>query len=127
MLYTGDNALEHQQDTKKAKAFGVDLTGNSPIHIVVTDKNKPFDKKAKIFFDGIVNLGETFYIDATLAGMDRLKANTVVHFFDTNGTWIRSVKFHTSCSQPLILGDKYGGVQLVGFVGEHGATAGITP
>lgn len=127
MQYTGDNVLDHQQDPKKVKVLGADLAGNSPIHIVVTDKDKPFDSKAKIFFDGIVSLGETFGIDASLGGWARLKAHTVVHFFDLDGNWMRAVKFHTSCSQPLILGDKYGGVQLVGFVGEHGATAGITP
>jgi hypothetical protein len=28
---------------------------------------------------------------------------------------LQRIEFHTSCSQPLELGDQYGGIQLVGF------------
>ena len=72
--------------------------------------------------------GETFGIDATAAGEGKLKAETYVHIFDPTGELLlQTIKFHTSCSQPLALGDEFGGVQLVGFIGEHGATAGLPP
>ena len=128
MLYTGDNVLNHDQDPRKVSVEG-DPGFASEVHIIAADKKLAdlYKTKTKIFFNGTVLLGETFGIDATAAGADKLKANTYVHIFDLEGEVLQTIKFHTSCSQPLALGDEFGGVQLVGFIGEHGATAGTLP
>ena len=128
MLYTGDNVLNHNQDPDKVEVTGD--PGFAPeVHIIAADKKLQdlHKSKTKIFFNGTVLLGDAFGIDATAAGATRLKANTYVHIFDLEGELLQSIKFHTSCSQPLVLGDEFGGVQLVGFIGEHGATAGLLP
>ncbi|KON31518.1 hypothetical protein AC482_00580 [miscellaneous Crenarchaeota group-15 archaeon DG-45] len=126
MRYTGDNILSHHQDPRKVVVSGD--PGFAPeAHIIAANKKVQDLHKAKIFFDGNVALGDTFGIDATLAGENKLPADTYVHIFDLGGELLQTIKFHTSCSQPLVLGDQYGGVQLVGFIGEHGATTGLPP
>jgi hypothetical protein len=32
---------------------------------------------------------------------------------DQEGNLLQHIEFHTSCSQPLDLGDQYGGIQLI--------------
>ena len=124
MLYTGDNVQNHQQDPRKVDVEG-DPEFEPEVHIIAADKKFEDLHKAKIYFEGDVNLGETFSIDATQAGRTKLRSNTYVHIFDLEGGLLQTIKFHTSCSQPLPLGDEYGGIQLVGFIGEHGETASI--
>ena len=125
MLYTGDNVLNHQQDGKKVSVEG-DPEFEPIVHIVAVEKKlKKIDDlhKAKIYFEGDVNLGETFSIDATNVGKGKLRANTYVYIFDLDGRLLQTIQFHTSCSQPLVLGNEFGGIQLVGFIGENGETA----
>ena len=33
---------------------------------------------------------------------------------------LQSIKFHTSCSQPLTIGDQFGAIELVAFVDKNG-------
>ena len=83
--------------------------------IVANDKADP--DEGKIWFTGTVALDSTFDIDATNANDDDLSSNTFVHIFDMEGgSLLQTVKFHTSCSQPLSLGDQFGSLLLEGFV-----------
>ncbi|MCH8871007.1 MAG: hypothetical protein IIC85_14945, partial [Chloroflexi bacterium] len=118
MMYTGDdNPTSHTQDPSKAVITG-SIFNTDPVHIIATDKRDPSSSKAKVWFDGPVALGGTFDIDATSLGRRRLSSNTYVHVF--NGvTLLQSIKFHTSCSQPLNLGDQFGSVLLVGYLGRN--------
>jgi len=126
MQYTGDNVVDHSQDPCK-----VDVTGDpedaSPVRIVAASRADIDDPKAKIYFDGEVNLGETFAIDALLAGRSKLGSQTYVQIFAETGEFLGSARFHTSLSQPLVLGDQFGAIRLVGFIGDDGARAGIVP
>jgi hypothetical protein len=121
MKYTGDgdDATSHSQDDGKVVVVG-DPQDEGTVHIRVTDKSNPDDNKVKVFFEGDVALDGTFAIDATLAGESTLKTETFVYVYDLNGNLLQSVRFHTSCSQPLALGDQFGSVKLVGYIGEEG-------
>ena len=73
----------------------------------------------------MVNLNTTFPIDATAVAESKLKSKTFVHIFDQqNGTLLQTIEFHTSCSQPLVLGDQFGAIQLREYLGENG-TGGV--
>jgi len=116
MQYTGQgpDASNHAQAAGKAIVAG-DPKLAGPVRIVAAgnDISNPKKlKKAKIFFDGQVALNGTFDIDATKAGMDKLKANTYVFVYGTTGELLQSIKFHTSCSQPLNIGDQFGSLLL---------------
>ncbi len=116
MEFTGADcsATSNSQDPTKISCadFGV---LPATVRIVASDKENPDDTRAKTWFDGTVALNGTFGIDATNAGANRLKANTWVHIYALDGTLLQSVKFHTSCSQPLELGDQFGSLSLVDF------------
>ena len=121
MLYTGENcsASNHHQDPKKVKCNG-DPAFTDPVHILATDKKNPDDPKAKIWFDGIVDLNAEFVINATNAGETKLKASTHVFIYNaTDDTLLQTIEFHTSCSQPLFEDDQFASLKLTGFVAEE--------
>ena len=97
-----------------------DPNSASPVHIIAHDKQNPFHKKAKKWFDDSVDLNTTFDIDATFAGKTRLGGDTHVSICDDAQctTLLQKVKFHTSCSDPLNAGDQFGGVKLLEFTPE---------
>lgn len=119
MRYVGGNEQHHEQDDGKVVVTG-DPANASPVRIIAASKSDPSNKKAKVWFDGQVALGNTFDIDARNAGATRLAGDTYVFVYDLAGNLLQSVKFHTSCSQPLRIGDQFGSVEIVGFLSENG-------
>ena len=119
LKYTGENVLNNTQDGR-AVVIG-DPAGASQVVIKAYKAGDP----NTLYFSGVVNIGEEFGIYATLAGQTRLAADVMVEIraVGTNAL-LQTVKFHTSCSKPLAIGNRFGGVDLVGFMGEKGATLG---
>ena len=60
----------------------------------------------------------TFEVDATSMGESRLGGNLYVWILDGDGELLQYVTFHTSCSQPLGVGDQFGSFLIEGFVPE---------
>ena len=125
MKYTGDgdDATSHSQDPKKVKVEG-DPDDASPVFIIASSKDNPFDSKAKTWFSGFVDLNDPFGINAANAGASKLSGDTRVFVYDGDpndqGTeLLQFVKFHTSCSQPLFIGDQFGSLLLEAYVGEN--------
>ena len=121
MRYTGEDcsASSHTQEAKKVSCDG-DPMDEPTVFIVAGDKKNIEDDRIKIWFEGAVSLNETFDIDATnWGGESKLKAETVVFIFDENFDLLQTVRFHTSCSQPLNLGDQFGSLVLESFVPEE--------
>jgi uncharacterized repeat protein (TIGR01451 family) len=126
MLYTGDGpeATSHSQDPSKVSVTG-DPNDASPVLIIASEKALA---GGKIYSSGTVNLGESFVIDATLGGDSSLRADTYVTIYDAAGTTVlQQIKFHTSCSQPLFLGNQWGAIQLTGFEDSSGNGATLPP
>ncbi len=114
MMYTGEDcsATVHSQDPDKVNCDG-DPAFAPTIHLLATDKENPNDNKAKIWFDGDVDLDSTFVIDAANDGQDKLKAKTFLHITSLQGDPLQSIEFHTSCSQPLMTGNQFGSALLL--------------
>jgi len=106
---------------KHGKASCVDpgaLPGT--VYILASDRENPLEKKARVWFEGTVLLNSSFDIDARNAGEGKLKANTWVLIYDRKGgTLLQKVQIHTSCSQPLNVGDQFASLLLVGFIPEQ--------
>ncbi|MHC5002499.1 MAG: DUF7467 domain-containing protein, partial [Planctomycetota bacterium] len=121
MEYTGDDcsATMHGQDDNKVRCD--DYVDELPetVYVLATDKSNPSSNGAKVWFEGVVSMGQTFDIDAANEGKKKLKSTTWIHVFDESGSeLLQSMKFNTSCSQPLIQGDQFGSALLVDCVGE---------
>jgi hypothetical protein len=107
LRYIGGDTQDHSQASGK-----VVVTGNpgttSPVYIIAAVNE---DGSGNIFFSGTVTLSQEFIIDGTLG----LKSQTFVLIkASETGEVLQTIDFHTSCSQPLLPGDKYGAIQLVG-------------
>ena len=123
---SGDDDDDGHSD--KVKVTG-DPAFTTPVRILATNKSDPDYPTAKVWFDGIVELGGEFTIDATFAGSTKLASTTYVFIYsaapNTNaGTLLQTVEFHTSCSRQLSLLDQFGSLVIVGFVNDEGEDAG---
>ncbi|MHC5005628.1 MAG: DUF7467 domain-containing protein, partial [Planctomycetota bacterium] len=111
-------ATSHMQDPGKVSCDDYGPLTDT-VFILSTNKANPADSSAKVWFSGVVTLGQLYDIDAANAGLARLENATFVHVFDgEGGTLLQSTEFHTSCSQPLAVGDQYGASLLVDCLGE---------
>ena len=111
-------ATSHSQDPGKVECTDFGALP-ATVFILATDKEDPFSSKAKEWFSGDVSDGQLYSIDAGNAGETKLSTNTFIHIFDVEGgTLLQKVKFHTSCSQPLLIGDQFGASVIVNCVGE---------
>ncbi|MCB0735580.1 MAG: hypothetical protein KDC76_13440, partial [Bacteroidetes bacterium] len=124
LTYTGEScsATSTTQDSDKYNCTG-DPDGRDLVYIIANDKNNPAD--GKIWFTGWVIKDSSFTLNALELGEDYLKSNTVIHVYDQpNGSLLQRVNFHTSCSQPLNIGDQWGAIKLRGMISEEGASCG---
>ncbi len=120
--YTGDGpeATSHAQDPSKVTVTG-DPADAPRVHV------KAF-KDSKVWFEGFVDLGGTFTLDVANAGTDKFDSETFIQISTPEAspgdrTLLQSIRFHTSCSQPLQLGDRFGAARLVGYVDKNGVSA----
>ncbi len=74
--------------------------------------------------DVVLNLGDRFTVAKFDKGeQKKLGGDTEFDVVGSSGT--QSLKIHTSCSQPLVLGDVYGSVRLVSVTTEKGGTSSL--
>ncbi|MFQ5495870.1 MAG: hypothetical protein ACE5EX_10870, partial [Phycisphaerae bacterium] len=110
LTYTGldCSASSHLQNPKKVKCTG-DPALAEPVRIVVSDKKK---KKVWGIATG-VPVGGSVTATATNAGKNKLKANTLIRIFrESDNALLQTVRFHTSCSEPLGVGNQFGSLLL---------------
>ena len=110
--YTGLScaASNFVQDPSGVSCSGDPLVAE-PVRIVVTKSNKPNE----VYFDGIVFLGDTFVEDGAGFPSGKVAPNTRIQIFDTLGNLLQDTDFHTSCSQPLEVGDQFGASIITGY------------
>ncbi len=135
MLYTaeGCSATSSSQDSGKVKCEGI--TGPLPgtVYIVAAKEDealkareKAFDGDDEIWFFGTVSEGNTYDILASTGNKDELASATFVHIFSSaSGPVLRSTEFHTSCSQPLALGNQFAANLVVGLSFKDGRTLAL--
>ena len=120
LRYTGGGcaASDHTQDPGKVECSG-DAANTTPVRIIATDSRGDY-----LFMDQAgVNLGDVVDIVALEGGREELKSETVVQILDENDVVIEEVLFHTSCSQPLNLGDKFGSLEVFAMDTTEGVVA----
>lgn len=115
LVYSGETcaASNNSQSGKKTKCEG-DPAGATPVQILASDKSNPSDGKAKVWFDGLVDLNNAFSIKASNTGQSHFSADTYLHV----GASLQLIKMHTSCSVPLNAGDQFGSIVVDQFIPE---------
>ena len=110
----GCDQSDFAMDPNKVECDGDPLFAD-PVFIIANDKDD--DGAGKMWFTGYVELNGCFTIEAANAGKDKLKSKTYFHIFSARGDApLQLVQIHTSCSQPLVLGDQFGSLVLDGYV-----------
>jgi len=123
LRYTGDgcDASSGSGHLRGNRCSG-DPEAADPVYIIATNKWHPAARKAKVWFEGWVNLGETFDIDAANAGRDRLGRKTWVFIFSDDSQArcgaLQRVKIRTSCRRPILEGSRFGSLELVDYVAD---------
>ncbi|NOZ08020.1 MAG: prepilin-type N-terminal cleavage/methylation domain-containing protein, partial [FCB group bacterium] len=122
MTYTGDDcSLTHSSQSSGMVSCSGDPQFASPVEILATNSSDPADPTANIWFDGYVAIDSSFNINAYNAIQDHLDLDTYVHILDVStGATLQTVKFHTSCSEPLYQNDQFGSTVLTRFISELG-------
>jgi len=111
--YTGNDCSATVQSQTGSFFSCVDFGALSdPVHIVV------YNQQGQVYFEDDVMAGDSFVVDASVAGLNNLKANTHVDITDQNGDLLQAISFHTSCSQPLAVGNVFGSLNLDTFTPE---------
>ena len=79
-----------------------------------------YDHKNKVIFSDEIELNDVFEVGGTKKRIPpRMRFEIWTVTLDESGTagpgeWKETIQFHTSCSQPLFVGDEYGSLTLVG-------------
>ncbi|NNC43979.1 MAG: DUF11 domain-containing protein, partial [Acidimicrobiia bacterium] len=85
-----------------------DANDQDPVWMVVRDH------KGVVIFEGAVAIGESFTVEGT---KNKIPPRMLFEMYDTQGgTKLETVRFHTSCSQPLFAGDQFGSITVAGEV-----------
>ena len=113
LLYDADtNGLDvHDQD---AESVFIETYGPLPD----VAKIKVFDHKRERneLFSGTVAIGKTFEVTGDALGRRWIPPKLIVEITDPDsGMMVQSIEFHTSCSQPLHVGDQFGGIGVYDF------------
>lgn len=96
------------------------LTGNTLLVRVSGDANPA--ATGSLFFSGSVDFGAAFTAAAATAGDSDFGSDIYVHLFNSDGAPLQTIKIHTSCSAPIVIGDQFGSVSLTGAVLVDGGT-----
>lgn len=112
--YTGDScSASSNLQGDKATCVG-DSAGAEPVQIMYTGKDP--DKISVTPSTETISVGDRIVLEAT--GRSELHADSTLEVLQ-GGTLLQSLGIHTSCSQPLEVGDVFGSLTLVAINGER--------
>ncbi|MDH3587824.1 MAG: hypothetical protein OEQ74_00325 [Gammaproteobacteria bacterium] len=115
--YTGGDCLASKNDQPSDKFECEDFaSANGPVAISIFNGDK--------IYASISDALPGTLIDATAANAGRNDFDSEVHIEirDSAGNLLQFVRLHTSCSQPLALGDSFGGMEVTSFTNEEQGT-----
>ncbi|MHC5024498.1 MAG: DUF7467 domain-containing protein, partial [Planctomycetota bacterium] len=123
-LYGPGDTVATSQDPGKADILYGVSDDDDFAYVLVTDKANALDGGAKLFYAGAVETGDTFTATPENAGVTSFGSSTYIHVFEgQDAALLQSMVYHTSCSQPMYLGDVIGSVTLVGYFAEGAAVS----
>ncbi|PSN18090.1 hypothetical protein C7271_14365, partial [filamentous cyanobacterium CCP5] len=124
--YTGGGPEDTQTSQSKDHAEVIGDPKDDPtVYILASDSQKP--DKGEFYFEGSVNLGDSFTVTAAAADKKQLGSKLYIHIFaEKAGPLLQTIRYDTSGKSPIVLGETVGGVTLTSYVGEYGAASRST-
>ena len=121
--YTGGNCAQSDNLQTSQKFSCTDVAGGPPTdpgtasYITAIPRG---GRTAQTYFAGRVPLGEQYTLNANKQ-YDKLAADMTISIYDEqDGNVLQVVNMHLSCSQPLVLFDKFGANQVLQFMETSG-------
>jgi hypothetical protein len=114
------NNLQEGKLTCDDVVEGVGPGTTESVTIVVSGSGKDAGKVYGTFDN--VDLDESVTALASMGGKNTLGAESIATIYSDNGTLLETIVFHTSCSKPLSLGDRFGALEVVAMSLEDGST-----
>ncbi|MCP3904419.1 MAG: hypothetical protein GY715_12390 [Planctomycetes bacterium] len=114
----------HSQDpgTVYCDEFVLDLPETA--WIIGSNSQDPYS--GSVWCEGWVTKGNVFDVAASHAGQPRLTETTFIHVLDgPDGAVLQTTGLHTSCSQPLDFGDRFGASRIVDVVDDLSASGDV--
>ncbi len=115
LQYTGGSCAD-SNNTQTTDTCTGDANDTDPALVKVKDQ------QGNLLFEGLVPLGGLVHV--TPASGATLKANVLLWIKTPSGGWLQDVRIHTSCSEPVIVGEVFGGVTIAALTTEDGAGQG---
>lgn len=127
LRYTGGDCAQsmNAQDPNKVGCTDIQPAGTYPVRVIVGQSADP--ASAVLADAGPLEIGDTFVVDGDIAGCSQ-------YLKSTTGFWIKDAGtddprqdgfFHTSCSQPVNLGDQFGALQVYALETTQGGTVSL--
>jgi len=125
-LYNGGDCAQSDNAQARQKFDCTDIANGPPTnegdesYITAVPRGSGNSKTNQFFFAGSVPVGEKYTLNAERY-YDKLAADMTITIYDTEGGDIQQiVDVHLSCSQPLILFDKFGASEVTQWVETSG-------
>lgn len=116
------NVTDNNQVDGKSSVTAYAQTQGNKVLIVANGNSSPSDL-SNPYMSVSVNVGESFVLTQ---GTEKWSSNTYFHIMDsTRSNVLQLVRFHTSCSAPIVPGDRFGYITLLSSEIE-GSTCGET-
>lgn len=116
----------NSQGATKQGCSDFSAAGTYPVRVIVSD-GAAAPPSTSVYTDvSPISIGDLVTIDASAAGHTKLKSVTGWWLKDFGDNTLRSDGFfHTSCSQPLNLGDQFGPLQVYSITSTGGGTVSL--
>jgi hypothetical protein len=108
--YVASNVKDNNQPDGKSSVTTYGQTNGNKVLIVANSSSTPSDLSSP-YMSVTVNVGESFVLTQSNG---KWSSNTYFHILDSSGSnVIQLVQFHTSCSAPVVPGDRFGYITLL--------------
>ncbi len=122
LTYNGGDCAQGNNDQEGKATCNGDAGATAPVRIVCT-KDGGGDTYLDTGDPANVNIGDMVDALAVNAGQATFAAQTDCTIYDEFGNWVQDVSFHTSCSKPIGIGDKFGSLEVFGLDSTEGGNA----
>jgi hypothetical protein len=122
--YVSSNVINNNQGDGKSEVTTYSNPNGQTVYIVANGESDPNDL-SNPYYAGTLEAGETFTMDKNGGSWN---SNTYFHILSSDqSTVLQLVRFHTSCSAPIVPGDQFGTLVLIGSEYQGAQCGNLTP